>query len=322
MQTSSILLEQKRAELQVKLTILKENLSNLKNQLDSTANLSFINTQYKSGNDLAALRQQQKTSLENELKKETQTLSGLRVYCRNLQNEKENSESETNYYHNKIATLHQELTKLQNVYEEARNRKLLLQQEVELLQNENANYNRMRFSNDKLHQTSLNQQEYISNEINQNSKKINVLQIKTDQLNQELRNLENNLQEIRAANNETEEYNEEMTTRILALGENAKAYDNKLYLLQREIDETKDYISSSTIEQKKLGEQLNLLTDLMNKINQKNIRINASLVIMMKSLEKRAEFMQREQEYYDECEEVKKKFVDELKEVDSYKDLI
>ena len=53
MQTSSILLEQKRAELQVKLTILKENLSNLKNQLDSTANLSFINTQYKSGNDLS-----------------------------------------------------------------------------------------------------------------------------------------------------------------------------------------------------------------------------------------------------------------------------
>ena len=42
MNTSSILLEQKRAELQVRLTILKENVSSLKNQLDSQTNLGSI----------------------------------------------------------------------------------------------------------------------------------------------------------------------------------------------------------------------------------------------------------------------------------------
>ena len=37
--SSSILLEQKRAELQVKLTILKENIANVKSQLDSLVDL-------------------------------------------------------------------------------------------------------------------------------------------------------------------------------------------------------------------------------------------------------------------------------------------
>ena len=43
----SMLIEQKRAELQVKLTILKENLKNLKNEINKENNInsaSFINS--------------------------------------------------------------------------------------------------------------------------------------------------------------------------------------------------------------------------------------------------------------------------------------
>ena len=65
MNTSSILLEQKRAELQVRLTILKENVSSLKNQLDSQTNLGSISEKFKNGSNLSEMRSMQKKALEN-----------------------------------------------------------------------------------------------------------------------------------------------------------------------------------------------------------------------------------------------------------------
>ena len=56
MNTSSILLEQKRAELQVRLTILKENVSSLKNQLDSQTNLGSISEKFKNCSNLSEMR--------------------------------------------------------------------------------------------------------------------------------------------------------------------------------------------------------------------------------------------------------------------------
>ena len=47
MDKNGILLEQKRAELQVKLTILKENINNLKNELSNEGqNLNSNNSDY------------------------------------------------------------------------------------------------------------------------------------------------------------------------------------------------------------------------------------------------------------------------------------
>ena len=92
--------------------------------------------------------------------------------------------------------------------------------------------------------------------------------------------------------------------------------------LQREIDETKDYIGNSQKEKKSLQKKLDQLTDILEKINQANVKINANLNIVKKSLEKKAEFMKKEEDYYSNCEKVKQKMVEVCKEIDSYSDLI
>ena len=64
------------------------------------------------------------------------------------------------------------------------------------------------------------------------------------------------------------------------------------------------------------------LTDILEKINQANIKINANLNIIKKSLEKKAEFMKKEEDYFNNCEKVKQKMVEVCKEINSYSELI
>ena len=322
MNTSSILLEQKRAELQVRLTILKENVSSLKNQLDSQTNLGSISEKFKNCSNLSEMRSMQKKALETEVQKELTTLDGLRVYCSNLQKEKENSESESDFYNKKISELSSQNEMLKKNLDELRQRRHLLQNEIDLLHNEHESHNQKKYAKEQIEKKSIEQQDFISNELSNNAKKIKLLQMKIDTLNQDIYNLDTNLRETKCNCDSLSMYNEEMTKKILTMEENNKEYDNKIYLIKREIDETKDYIDSSEKEKNKLNEQLDKLAGTIMKINQANIRINASLAIMLKSMEKKAGFMQKEEEYYYQCDKAKKKFVDDLKEVDSYKDLI
>lgn len=322
MNTSSIFLEQKRAELQVRLTILKENISSLKTQIDSQTNLSSISEKYKNGNSLAELRSYQKNALESEVQKEQATLEGLRIYCGNLHKEKENSENESEFYKKKINELTNQNSALESSLSELKSRRLLLQQEIELLQAENTKHASSKYEKEKIEQKSKEHSEYITTELDSNAKKIKLLQIKIDTLNNELRDLDNNYTSMKSECDSVNLYNDEMEKRIITLTEDAKTFDNKLFLIRREIDETKDYIASSEKEQRKLNDQLDTLMITIKKINNANIKINASLAIMAKSLEKKASFMQREQEYYDQCIQAKKKFIDELKDINSYSDLI
>ena len=93
MDKSDILLEQKRAELQVKLTILQENINNLKNELSNEeqnlnnsedpvynpqfSNLVSLSNEYNSANELYKLKQFEKNSLENELKTQKKDLEKM-----------------------------------------------------------------------------------------------------------------------------------------------------------------------------------------------------------------------------------------------------
>ena len=92
MNTDSILIEQKRAELQVKMTILLENLSNIENQLDekkdslnlsNLTSLNLLTNEYNSANELNNLKTYEKNSLEKELEKEKKTNESLKIYINN-----------------------------------------------------------------------------------------------------------------------------------------------------------------------------------------------------------------------------------------------
>ncbi len=332
----SMLIEQKRAELQVKLTILKENLKNLKNDIIKENNInsaSFINSlnitsleqlsnEYKAANDLHELKNYEQVSLENELKKENQTLEGLRTYCNNLNKEKANFEEENYFYKNKITELKEKVDKLKKVLYEAQNRKILLNQEVELLKNEEAMNNQIKYKNDQINSNTNNQQEFLNFQLNTNGKKIKLLQIKIDGLNEQVAEMENDIQKYKTDNEDLKGYNQQLENRLLIMNENVKTYDNKILLLKRELDETKDYIESSQIEKGKLSKQLEKLCDVLDKINKSNIKINANLHIIMKSLEKKKEFMNNENNFFDICDQAKTKLIETCREIDSYGNLI
>ena len=340
MDKNGILLEQKRAELQVKLTILQENINNLKNELandgqnfDSNnsddqisnpqiSNLISLSNEYNSANELFKLKQFEKNSLEAELKKEKIELDKMRQISNDLIQQRTSLEQENLFYLKKSKELEDKLNFQKNKLFEIKNNKEILKQEVDILKNEHISNTRYKYDNEILEKNKNTQREYIDDQLNTNEKRIQVLQIKIDNLNKEIFELENDIRNILKENEDNNSYNIEIEKKILTIGENTKAYNEKINVLQREIDDTRDYINNSKKEKKILEKKLEQLTDILEKINQTNIKINANLNIVKKSLEKKAEFMKKEEDYYTNCEKIKEKMIETCKEINSYSDLI
>ena len=152
MDKSDILLEQKRAELQVKLTILQENINNLKNELSNEeqnlnnsedpvynpqfSNLVSLTNEYNSANELYKLKQFEKNSLENELKTQKKDLEKMKKICTDLIQQKTSLEQENLFYQKKSKELEDKLNFQKNKIFELNNKKETLKQEVDLLKNE------------------------------------------------------------------------------------------------------------------------------------------------------------------------------------------
>ena len=338
MDKSDILLEQKRAELQVKLTILQENINNLKNELSSEeqnlnnsedpvynpqfSNLVSLTNEYNSANELYKLKQFEKNSLENELKTQKKDLEKMKKICTDLIQQKTSLEQENLFYQKKSKELEDKLNFQKNKIFELNNKKETLKQEVDILKNEHISNTKFKYDNEIAEKNKNSQREYIDDQINTNEKRIQVLQIKIDNLNKEIFGLENDIKNILKENEDMNYYNIDIEKKILTIGESSKAYNEKINIIQREIDDTKDYIINSKKEKKVLEKKLEQLAEILEKINSANIKINANLNIIKKSLEKKAEFMKKEEDYYKNCDKVKQKIIETCKEINSYSDLI
>ena len=338
MDKSDILLEQKRAELQVKLTILQENINNLKNELSNEeqnlnnsedpvynpqfSNLVSLTNEYNSANELYKLKQFEKNSLENELKTQKKDLEKMKKICTDLIQQKTSLEQENLFYQKKSKELEDKLNFQKNKIFELNNKKETLKQEVDILKNEHISNTKFKYDNEIAEKNKNSQREYIDDQINTNEKRIQVLQIKIDNLNKEIFGLENDIKNILKENEDMNYYNIDIEKKILTIGESSKAYNEKINIIQREIDDTKDYIINSKKEKKVLEKKLEQLAEILEKINSANIKINANLNIIKKSLEKKAEFMKKEEDYYKNCDKVKQKIIETCKEINSYSDLI
>ena len=340
MDKKGILLEQKRAELQVKLTILQENINNLKNELsnegqnsnlnnieDPTANshlqnLISLSNEYKAANELYKLKQFEKNSLENQIKTEKQELEKMKKICTNLIQQRTSLEQENLFYQKKAKELEDKLNFQNNKLFEIKNRKEILKQEVDILKNEHISNTKFKYDNEIVEKNKNNQREYIDEQLNTNEKRIQVLQIKIDNLNKEIFELESGIKDILKENEDMNYYNIDIEKKILTIGESSKAYNEKINIIQREIDDTKDYINNSKREKKNLEKKLEQLAEILEKINSTNVKINANLNIIKKSLEKKEEFMKKEEDYYTNCDKIKQKIIETCKEINSYSDLL
>ena len=340
MNKNSIIVEQKKAELQVKLTILQENINNLKNELSNDeqnsntinniypnentqiSNLITLSNEYNSANELYKLKELEKNSLEVELTKEKIDLEKIKLVCTNIIQQKTSLDQENLYYKKKVKELEDIMNANKKKLNEIQNKKILLKQEIEILKAENISNTKFQYDNDKIKKNKANQQQYINDQLNTNAKRIQVLQIKIDNLNKEIFNLENEIKKIMKENDEMNNYNIDLENKIIAMGENSKTYNEKINLLQRQIDETKDYIGNSQKEKKNLQKKLEQLTEILKKINLTNMKINANLNIVKKYLEQKAQFMKKEEDYYSNCVKVKQKITEVCKEINSYSELI
>lgn len=340
MDTNSIILEQKRAELQVKLTILQENINNIKQELSDNYNNNSINAiypgnnnlqianleqlalEYNSANELHKLKEYERKSLNDELLSQKNCLEKLKLECTNLIKEKSNLEYENLFHGSKIKEMINKINDQKKKLFEMRNKRELLEQEVEILDNNNIKGKKIKFDNEQKEVNINLQRKFIEEQVSNNNKRIDLLQIKIDKLNKDIENLKNNINQLMKETNDFNEYNQQIENKIIEMNENNNGYSNKIIMLQKEIDETKDYINSSQKEKKNMNKKLEQLTDILSKINQTNIKINANLNFVRKSLEKKALFMGKEEDYYANCEKVKQKMVDVCKEIDSYSNLI
>ena len=340
MDKKGILLEQKRAELQVKLTILQENINNLKNELSNEGqnsnlnniedpmanphlqNLISLSNEYKAANELYKLKQFEKNSLENQIQAEKKELEKMKKICTDLVQQRTSLEQENLFYQKKTKELEDKLNFQNNKLFEIRNKKDILKQEIDILKNEHISNTKFKYDNEIIEKNKNNQREYIDGQLNTNEKRIQVLQIKIDNLNKEIFELESGIKDILKENEDMNYYNIDIEKKIITIGESSKAYNEKINILQREIDDTKDYINNSKKEKKILEKKLEQLAEILEKINSTNVKINANLNIIKKSLEKKAEFMKKEEDYYSNCDKVKQKIIETCKEINSYSDLI
>jgi len=340
MDKKGILLEQKRAELQVKLTILQENINNLKNELSNEGqnsnlnniedpssnphlqNLISLSNEYKAANELYKLKQFEKNSLENQIKAEKQELEKMKKICTNLIQQRTSLEQENLFYQKKAKELEDKLNFQNNKLFEIKNRKEILKQEVDILKNEHISNTKFKYDNEIVEKNKNNQREYIDEQLNTNEKRIQVLQIKIDNLNKEIFELESGIKDILKENEDMNYYNIDIEKKILTIGESSKSYNEKINIIQREIDDTKDYINNSKREKKNLEKKLEQLAEILEKINSTNVKINANLNIIKKSLEKKEEFMKKEEDYYTNCDKIKQKIIETCKEINSYSDLL
>ena len=298
MDKKGILLEQKRAALQVKLTILQENINNLKNELSNEGqnsnlnniedpssnphlqNLISLSNEYKAANELFKLKQFEKNSLENQIKAEKQELEKMKKICTNLIQQRTSLEQENLFYQKKAKELEDKLNFQNNKLFEIRNKKDILKQEVDILKNEHISNTKFKYDNEIVEKNKNNQREYIDEQLNTNEKRIQVLQIKIDNLNKEIFELESGIKDILKENEDMNYYNIDIEKKILTIGESSKAYNEKINILQREIDDTKDYINNSKREKKNLEKKLEQLAEILEKINSTNVKINANLNII------------------------------------------
>ena len=340
MDKKGILLEQKRAELQVKLTILQENINNLKNELSNEGqnsnlnniedpssnphlqNLISLSNEYKAANELYKLKQFEKNSLENQIQAEKKELEKMKKICTNLIQQRTSLEQENLFYQKKAKELEDKLNFQNNKLFEIKNRKEILKQEVDILKNEHISNTKFKYDNEIVEKNKNNQREYIDEQLNTNEKRIQVLQIKIDNLNKEIFELESGIKDILKENEDMNYYNIDIEKKILTIGESSKAYNEKINIIQREIDDTKDYINNSKREKKNLEKKLEQLAEILEKINSTNVKINANLNIIKKSLEKKEEFMKKEEDYYTNCDKIKQKIIETCKEINSYSDLL
>ena len=340
MDKNEILLEQKRAELQVKLTILQENINNLKNELSNEeqnqnlnnsqdpitnpqiSSLASLSNEYNAANELYKLKQFEKNSLENELKTEKKELEKMKKICTDLIQQKTSLEQENLFYLKKSKELEDKLNFQKNKLFEIKNRKENLKQEVDILKNEHISNTKFKYNNEIVEKNKNSQREYIDDQLNTNEKRIQILQIKIDNLNKEIFELENDIKNILKENEDINYYNIDIEKKILTIGESSKTFNEKINIIQREIDDTKDYINNSKKEKKVLEKKLEQLTDILEKINSANVKINANLNIIKKSLEKKAEFMKKESDYFTNCNKLKQKMIETCKEINSYSDLV
>ena len=340
MDKKGILLEQKRAELQVKLTILQENINNLKNELSNEGqnsnlnniedpssnphlqNLISLSNEYKAANELYKLKQFEKNSLENQIKAEKQELEKMKKICTNLIQQRTSLEQENLFYQKKAKELEDKLNFQNNKLFEIKNRNEILKQEVDILKNEHISNTKFKYDNEIVEKNKNNQREYIDEQLNTNEKRIQVLQIKIDNLNKEIFELESGIKDILKENEDMNYHNIDIEKKILTIGESSKSYNEKINIIQREIDDTKDYINNSKREKKNLEKKLEQLAEILEKINSTNVKINANLNIIKKSLEKKEEFMKKEEDYYTNCDKIKQKIIETCKEINSYSDLL
>lgn len=278
----NIQIEQKRAELQVKLTILKENYTNLKHQFEeSNASLAVILQKSRQSNKLIETKSIQIESLKSEVQKESSSLNELKSYCNTLIKEKENSESEITYYNQQYAIL-------QATNDELKAK--LYNMSIHQDKYSKSNKNKPIALQDTLHTTQI--QNASADE------RVKVLQSQIHLLNEDISTFEHQ-----------DEYdNDDMNS----------YYDNKIKALINEIDYIDRSITVNKEKNKKCEKELKELSSIIFNLNKINIQINAGLNIIQGSLNKKAAYLLNDKDYFDACLKTKDNIINNLQDATVY----
>lgn len=248
-------------------------------------------------------------------------IENMRRVTELLKLERADIERENSYIRQKTEEATRDNVSLRNYNEELITKRQLLEKEIQLLKERCNNNEKTKMDSEIINTTSQKQYEYINKEISENNRKINILQIKIDDLLSDIKRSEE-LLPIDSHSEVSSELNSTLEKKIETLKESVKLNENKIITIKREIDNVKEYIEEGEGERELLNKKLEELIQNITQVNQVNTRLNTFLSFLIESAAKKNKFMANESVSLERMTDNKNKFLNILKEINSYKDIV
>lgn len=268
------------------------------------------------------MRTYQKNNIRDEVSSYIDKCNSHSNIIEQFTQEKCELEKENSLYQNSVHKLQNEKNNLLQYQDELSTKTQLLEKEIQLLKERQNNNEKLKFDNDVYNSTSLKHVEHINKEISDNNKKINFLQIKTNDLVSDIKKTEELLSIENYEFNNLYEFNQTLERKVMTLKESVKMNENKIISIKKEIDNVMEYIQEGTTDRNELNYKLEELINVFSHINKNNKKLTTILNLMVGSMSKRSLYLAKESEKMEEMLNLKNKILNLNKDVCAYKTLI
>jgi chromosome segregation ATPase len=158
-------------------------------------------------------------------------------------------------------------------HDEIKQKKEFLLRQIDQLKQNYYNNDRIKNEKSSINFSTEKQNGYIEKEISDNNRKLDVLEMRADNLEKEIRIKEDILYKENNEKINTNQFNSVLEKRIITIKETIKFNENKIYSIKKEIDNIKENINKINLEKDTYSGRIDELINELIVVNKKNLKV-------------------------------------------------